>query len=73
MSNGTKPISSKWWGKLSTVMIFVTMVYAIVIDVYTVPVFLLYILIFASVVCMGISVAGYFRMFSGQVKGVKAK
>ena len=73
MSNGTKPISSRWWGKLSTVIIFITMVYAIIIDIYTVPAFVLYILIFASVVCMGISVTGYFRMFSGQVKGEKTK
>ena len=30
-------------------------------------------LIVASVVCMSISVAGYFRMFFGQVKGEKTK
>ena len=72
-ANGTKPISSRWWGKLSTVMIFITMFYTIIMDMYNVPAFVLYILIIASVVCMSISVAGYFKMFSGQVKGVKTK
>ncbi len=72
-ASGTKPISSKWWGKLSTVMIFVTMFYTIVMDIYTVPAFVLYMLIVASVVCMSISVAGYFRMFFGQVKGENTK
>ena len=69
LSKGTKPISSKWFGKLSTVVIFLTMVYTIVVDIYSVSEIPLYFLIFASIVCMIISVCGYFKMFSKDVKG----
>ena len=69
LSKGTKPISSKWFGKLSTVVIFLTMVYTIAVDLFMVTEIPLYILIFASIVCMIISLCGYFRMFSKDVKG----
>ena len=73
LSNGVKPISSKWFGKLSTVVIFLTMVYTIVIDLYKSTVKIseipLYFLVIASIVCMIISLCGYFRMFSKDVKG----
>ena len=73
LSNGVKPISSKWFGKLSTVVIFLTMVYTIVIDLYKPTVNVseipLYFLVIASIVCMIISLCGYFRMFSKDVKG----
>ena len=73
LSSGTKPISSKWWGKLSTVVIFVTMIYTVISDMYNVPMFLLYFLIFLSVACMLLSVGGYFKMFFGQAKGENTK
>lgn len=69
LSNGTKPISAKWWGKLSTIVIFLTMVYTVLLDIYSISVIPLYILVTASIICMVISVSGYFKMFSGQVKG----
>ncbi len=69
LSKGTKPISSKWFGKLSTVVIFVTMFYTIIVDIYQVSEIPLYILIVLSIVCMIISIGGYFKLFSKQVKG----
>lgn len=69
LSKGTKPISSKWFGKLSTVVIFITMFYTIMVDIYSISEIPLYILIALSIVCMLISVAGYFKLFSKQVKG----
>ena len=69
LSNGVKPISSKWFGKLSTVVIFLTMVYTIFIDLYNITEVPLYFLVIASIVCMIISLCGYFKMFSKDVKG----
>ena len=69
LSSGTKPISSRWFGKLSTVVIFITMVYAIIVDVYLLPEIPLHILNVISIICMLISVRGYFKMFKSEVKG----
>ncbi len=69
LSNGTKPISARWWGKLSTIVIFLTMFYTILLDLFDISRIPLYLLTFASIVCMIISLSGYFKMFSGQVKG----
>lgn len=69
LSKGVKPISSKWFGKLSTVVIFLTMVYTIFIDLYNVIQAPLHFLVIASIVCMIISLCGYFKMFSKDVKG----
>lgn len=73
LTHGTKPISSKWFGKLSTVVIFLTMFYTLIIDLVSAPQSILYILIGASIVCMIISMLGYFRIFSKDVKGEKIK
>ena len=73
LANGVKPISSKWFGKLSTVVIFLTMVYTIFIDLYAITDFPLYFLVLVSIICMIISLCGYFRMFSKDVKGVPNK
>ena len=74
LSNGTKPISAKWWGKLSTIVIFTTMFYAVLLDIINnLTIIPLYILIVASIVCMIISVLGYFRLFSGEIKGENLK
>ena len=69
LSNGTKPISSKWFGKLSTVVIFLTMVYTLIMDLYSAPEIPYYILLVLSIVCMIISITGYFKLFSKHVKG----
>lgn len=69
LSKGTKPISSKWFGKLSTVVIFLTMVYTIAGDIYSISAIPQCILVFASIVCMIISLCGYFKLFSKDVKG----
>lgn len=71
LSKGTKPISSKWFGKLSTVVIFLTMVYTLLIDLLPtyIPQIPLYFFSLASIVCMLISVTGYFKIFSKHVKG----
>ncbi len=73
LTNGTKPISARWWGKLSTIVIFLTMIYTVLTDIYSITHIPLYILVAASIVCMIISLSGYFKMFSGQVKGVPKK
>ena len=72
-SNGTKPMSSKWFGKLSTVVIFITMFYTLIIDIFSVTAVPLYFLMVASIVCMMISVAGYFKFFFKQGEGVKSQ
>lgn len=71
LSKGTKPISSKWFGKLSTVVIFVTMVYTLLIDLFPlyIPEFPLYALSALSIICMLISVTGYFKIMKKHVKG----
>lgn len=73
LSTGTKPISSKWWGKLTTVVIFVTTIYAVIMDICAVPVYVLYALILLSIGCMALSMGNYARMFFGQAKGEKTK
>lgn len=70
LSNGTKPISAKWWGKVSTIVIFSTIFYSVMLDIFTeltaIP---LYILSAMSIVAMIVSVLSYFKLFKGQVKG----
>lgn len=69
LSKGTKPISSKWFGKLSTVVIFLTMVYTLLFDIFDIVEFPMYILSVCSIICMIISVTGYFKLFHSDVKG----
>ena len=69
LSSGTKPISSKWFGKLSTVVIFLAIFYTLIVDIYGAPIIPLYILVAAYIICMFVSVMGYFKLFSKQVKG----
>lgn len=67
LKSGRKPISSKWFGKLSTVMIYINMVYVIVADYfsakYAFPVWLYIVLMTASIICMIISMFGYIKIF----------
>lgn len=70
LTNGAKPISARWWGKLSTFVIFVTMLYAILLDIIeNLTVIPMYFLIPISIICMIVSVSGYFKLFSREVKG----
>jgi cardiolipin synthase len=74
LRSGLQPISARWWGKLSTIVIFTTMFYVVLLDIIeNLTIIPLYILIVASIVCMLISVLGYFRLFSGEIKGEKTK
>lgn len=67
LKNGTKPISAKWWGKLSTVAIYITIFYSIAAEYEyfknILPQFVLYILMVISIACMLISMIGYMRLF----------
>lgn len=67
LSSGTKPISSKWFGKLSTVIIFITMVYTLLVDMFAISEIPLYILSGVSIVCMIVSACCYFIMFFKRV------
>ena len=67
LSSGTKPISSKWFGKLSTVIIFITMVYTLLVDLFSISEIPLYILSGLSIACMITSAFGYFKLFHKQV------
>ncbi len=74
LSSGTKPISARWWGKLSTIVIFLTMVYTVLTDIIEeITLVPLYILVIVSIICMIISIFGYFRLFSGDFKGENTK
>lgn len=67
LKSGRKPISSRWFGKLSTVMIYICMVYVIVVDYfdgrYIIPTWIIYALMSASIICMIISMLGYIEIF----------
>ncbi len=63
LSSGTKPISSKWFGKISTLAIFFTMVYALFVDLFGISEIPLYILSGVSIVCMVVSALGYSKLF----------
>ena len=69
LKNGTKPISAKWWGKLSTVTIYSTIFYSVSVDYFEIlPIFILHVLMYASIVCMLISMIGYMRLFLNRNK-----
>ncbi len=69
LKHGTKPISAKWWGKLSTVMIYSTIFYSIAADYFEVlPQSILLVLMLASIICMLISMIGYMRLFLNRNK-----
>lgn len=72
-SNGTKAMSSKWFGKLSTVVIFITMFYTVLVDICSFTTIPLYFLSALSIICMIISVTGYFKHFIKQGEGAKSQ
>jgi len=72
-SNGTKAMSSTWFGKLSTVVIFITMFYTVLVDICSFTSIPLYFLSALSIICMIISVTGYFKHFIKQGEGAKSQ
>lgn len=67
LRSGAKPISSKWFGKLSTVAIYITMVFVILTDYFNATSviydWICFILIIISITCMIISMFGYIKIF----------
>ncbi len=67
LRNGIKPISSKWFGKLSTVIIYITMFYVIVCDFcepkIVLPDIIGNILAFSAIICMIVAMLGYIKIF----------
>lgn len=64
LRGGFKPISAKWFGKLATVVVYLTFFYAIYMDINPVmPMIVLDVLSIASTVCLLISMAGYIKVF----------
>ena len=60
LKSGFKPFSSKWFGKLATVMVYLTFFYAVFMDIYTVlPTFVLQIMSLVTSMCLFISMVGY--------------
>ncbi len=64
LRHGTKPISAKWWGKLSTVVIYITTLYLIVSEIVEIPyAWISYVLIYSSIFFMLLSMFGYLSIF----------
>ncbi len=64
LRGGFKPISAKWFGKLATVVVYLTFFYAIYTDINPqMPVIVLDGLALASTICLLISMAGYIKVF----------
>ncbi len=77
LRSGVKPISSKWFGKLSTVMIYITMFYVIVCDFLepnvVLPDVVGNILAVVAIVCMIIAMFGYIKIFLIPKQQIKTK
>lgn len=64
LRTGFKPISAKWFGKLATVVVYLTFFYAIYLDINpNMPILILEIMAVASTVCLVLSMAGYIKVF----------
>lgn len=59
LRNGFEPMSAKWWGKLSTAVIYATIFYIILNDYFGLYDAVLIILVVISIICMLISLLGY--------------
>ena len=58
-----KPMSARWWGKLSTVAIYSTIVYVVLMEFIPVlPEFVSTILMVISIACMILSMLGYMQI-----------
>ena len=65
LNNGTKAVSAKWWGKVSTVLLYITMLF-IVISKYKIFVYAdIYITVLASLsaIALIVSITGYAKLF----------
>ena len=65
LNNGTKAVSAKWWGKVSTVLLYITMLF-IVISKYKIFVYSdIYITVLASLsaIALIVSITGYAKLF----------
>ena len=64
LRTGFKPISAKWFGKLATVVVYLTFFYAIYLDINpNMPMIILEVMAVASTVCLVLSMAGYIKVF----------
>lgn len=64
LRTGFKPISAKWFGKLATVVVYMTFFYAIYLDINpSMPTIVLDVMAVASTVCLVLSMAGYIKVF----------
>lgn len=58
-----KPMSARWWGKLSTAAIYTTMFYVILMEfIEILPAIVATILMIVSVICMLLSMLGYMQL-----------
>ena len=58
-----KPMSAKWWGKLSTAAIYATLFYVILMEFITVlPSVVVIVLMAISIICMILSMLGYMQL-----------
>ena len=64
LNNGTKAISAKWWGKASTVFIYLTMLVTLLSDIInSIPEYVITGLALLSVAMLFVSMIGYFGLF----------
>lgn len=64
--SGTRPSESKWWGKLSTVMVYVVFVFILLQDILTaeiIPVVVVNILCIFAAICLLFSLFNYYPIF----------
>lgn len=62
--DGKKPEAAHWWGKLSTVVIYVTVFIIVLSDIYPViPVFIQVVLMMAATFTMFFSLFSYFKIY----------
>ncbi len=68
LKNGLKPMSARWWGKLSTAIIYITIFYTITNDFAPISDTVLAVLVGVSIVCMLISLLGYLSIILSKSK-----
>lgn len=68
LKNGLKPMSAKWWGKLSTAIIYLTIFYTIINDQFGLYDIVLTVLVVISIICMLVSLLGYVSVILSKSK-----
>lgn len=62
--SGVRPVSARWWGKLSTVIIYITVALVVLTDIYpAIPEAIAIVLALLAVVSMLFSLVNYVKMF----------